>query len=257
MIETWSEGTADAHMSEEILVELAGLVERHPWWRARARLTLALLARCGLVAGQRVLDVGCGWGVTLTALESAGYAADGLDISRRSLARIDAPQRRLIVADLTRPIPDVPGYDAVLALDVLEHLDDDRAAAAALGRLAVPGGLVVVSVPALPALFSQFDAVQGHRRRYTEAMLRAAFEGSGLRLQRVLWWGQWMVPLLGLRPKTDAEGASPMEIYRRHLRLPPAPAAAGLRLAYRLEHRLALAGLLRTGTSLLAVARRP
>jgi 2-polyprenyl-3-methyl-5-hydroxy-6-metoxy-1,4-benzoquinol methylase len=254
VIETWSEGDADEHMSEAILVELAGLVEAHPWWRARSRLTLELLDRCGVRRGQRVLDVGCGWGVTLTALESAGFSADGLDISRGAMERIDRPDRRLIVADLTKPIPDVDGYDAVLALDVLEHLDDDRAAAAVLGRLVAPGGRVVVSVPALPALYSEFDAVQGHRRRYTEPMLRSVFDDSNLEIEHMFWWGQWMVPLLRMRPKTKS-GDSPMVVYRRHLRLPPAPVRAGLRLAYRLEHRLALAGRLRTGTSLFAVAR--
>lgn len=254
MIETWSEGEADDHMSEDILVELADLVEQHPWWRARARLTLDLLTRCGLRRGQRVLDVGCGWGVTLAALESAGLAVDGLDISRGALERIDRPERRLIVADLTKPLPEVAGYDALLALDVLEHLDDDAAAAAVLGRLVVPGGAVVISVPALPELYAEFDAVQGHRRRYTEPALRRVLQDADLEIEHMFWWGQWMVPLLKMRPKTES-GEAPMAVYRRHLRLPPAPVRAGMRLAYRLEHRLALSGRLRTGTSLFAVAR--
>ena len=254
MIETWSEGSADDHMSEDILVELADLVARHPWWRARARLTIDLLTRCGVRRGQRVLDVGCGWGVTLAALESAGLAVDGLDISRGALERIDRPERRLIVADITKPLPEAVGYDAVLALDVLEHLDDDRAAAEVLGTLATPGGAVVISVPALPELYAEFDAVQGHRRRYTASGLRCVLEDANLEIEHMFWWGQWMVPLLKMRPKAES-GEAAMAVYRKHLKLPPRPVRAGMRLAYRLEHRLALSGRLRTGTSLFAVAR--
>ncbi len=48
MITTWSGGAADENMAEDILVDLAELIHRHPWWRARARLTLALLRRLGI-----------------------------------------------------------------------------------------------------------------------------------------------------------------------------------------------------------------
>src|SRR5437660_1383054 len=100
MIATWSRGKINENMSEDILIELAGLVGRHPWWRARANLTLALLGRLGVRPPTRVLDAGCGWGLTLEALEEAGYRVAGLDISRRALQRLDRPGRDLIEADL-------------------------------------------------------------------------------------------------------------------------------------------------------------
>ena len=142
MIATWSVGRADRHMDEAILVELGDLVRRHPWWQARARLTVALLEQMGVSPPARLLDAGCGWGVTLDALERRGYRPTGLDVSRRILEQLDRPGRELIEADLTRPWPvaDQPRFDAVLALDVIEHLDDDRAAVARLGELVRPGG---------------------------------------------------------------------------------------------------------------------
>ena len=107
MITRWSDGPADSHMAEEILVEQAGRIRRHPWWRARARLTLRLLENLGIHPPARVIDVGCGWGVTLAALESRGYQATGLDISTKTLAMLDRERtgRNLIEADLTRPWP--------------------------------------------------------------------------------------------------------------------------------------------------------
>ena len=179
MITTWSEGVAGANMDEAILVELAHMVRAHPWWRARARLTLALLHQLGVRSPARVLDAGCGWGTTLEALEHRGYRAAGMDISRRSLERLDRPGRELYVADLTRDLTgNANGFEAVLALDVIEHIDDDRAAVTRLGRLVRPGGVVILSVPALPQFFSEFDEVQGHRRRYLPETLRAAFSGT-------------------------------------------------------------------------------
>ncbi|CAN5809194.1 class I SAM-dependent methyltransferase [soil metagenome] len=259
MIERWTEGNAEANMPEDLLVELSAIIHRHPWNRARARLTLAVLDRWEVHPPARVRDAGCGWGVTLERLERKGYQAEGLDISRKALERIDRPGRRLIEADLTRPLPRGNGeYDAVLALDVIEHLDDDRAAVERLGQLTKPGGIVVVSVPALPDLFGEFDRVQGHRRRYLPETLRGAFEGTVLRLERLSWWGAWMVPLLRRQRRYSRaqQGESPLKTFGRYLKLPPRPIPWAFDLAYALEHQPALSGRLRTGTSLLAVARR-
>jgi SAM-dependent methyltransferase len=258
MITTWSSGPADANMDEAILVELAATVRRHPWWWARARLTLRLLDRSGIRPPARLLDAGCGWGVTLEALERGGYRAAGMDVSRRCLEALDRPGRALIEADLNRPLPGgIEPYDAVLALDVIEHLDDDRAAVERLGDLVRPGGVLVVSVPALPDLFTEFDAIQGHRRRYLPETLRRAFADTVLHVEEVFWWGQWLVPMLRRqRRKARSErGESVAQTYRRYLKLPPWPAPWLLRLAFAREQARALDRELHTGTSLFAVAR--
>jgi SAM-dependent methyltransferase len=260
VIATWSEGVADENMAEAILVELAGRVRRHPWWHARAAMTLELLRRLDVLPPARVCDAGCGWGTTLEALERGDYHVVGLDISRSMLERLDRPGRELAVADLTKPLPgDIEPFDAVLALDVLEHIDDDRAAAKRLGRLSRPGGLVIVSVPALPDLYTEFDAIQGHRRRYTPETLRAAFDGSGLGVERVFFWGSWLVPALRRQRRKPLRGGpseSVSQTYSRYLRLPPWPVPLVLRALFALERDRSLAGKLKTGTSLFAIARR-
>jgi SAM-dependent methyltransferase len=258
LIISCSKGNADDNMPESILVELTGIVRSHPWWQARAELTLALLCQLGIEPPARVLDIGCGWGVTLEALESRGYSVVGLDVSRRTLERIDRPDRTLIEADITQPLPDeIEPFDVVLALDVIEHLDDDRQAIQRLAPLVTPRGRAIVSVPALPALFTEFDAIQGHRRRYLPETLRDAFRDTGLVVERILWWGSWLVPILrwqrGLtrgRPRESTEDA-----YRRYLRLPPWPLPRVVRAAFALEKSRTLRAKLRTGTSLFAIAR--
>ena len=259
MIERWSAGVADENMAEMILVDLTPIIRRHPWWRARASLTLALLDQMDVKPPSRVIDVGCGWGTTLDAIERRGFDAVGADISRRTLDALDRPDRQLIELDLTRELPEqIDSFDAVLALDVIEHLDDDLSAVARLGELARPGGLVIVSVPALPDLWTEFDAIQGHRRRYLPETLLAAFEGTNLQVERLFWWGRWMVPILRRSRKTPRArpGESASEVYRRYLALPPWPAPLAFRAAFAIEQRPTLAGKLGVGTSLFAVARR-
>jgi SAM-dependent methyltransferase len=205
------------------------------------------------------MDAGCGWGVTLDSLEKDGYDAIGLDQSRRALERIDRPDRSLVEADLNQPMPQgVSSFDAVLALDVIEHLDDDRTAVRRLGSLLRPGGFLVVSVPALPELFGEFDAVQGHRRRYLPETLRGVFAGSELRLERVFWWGQFLVPTLRrMRTvKRGQPGEPSSSVYARYLKLPPWPLPLVASLAFRLEEGPCLRGRATIGTSLFAVAQR-
>jgi hypothetical protein len=74
-------------------------------------------------------------------------------------------------------------FDAILYIDVLEHIEHDaeelRRAAALLGR----GGCIVVLSPAFGFLYSEFDRAVGHFRRYTRRTLAAAFPASLRRRQ--------------------------------------------------------------------------
>ncbi len=258
MIETWGLLSPLDAMPEEILLDLGPIIQRHPWWQARARLVEALLRREGFRASARVLDAGCGWGVTLQHLERRGFEVVGLDLSIASLRCLDNASRHLVAADLRLPPPaDVAPFDAVLALDVLEHLVEDRQAAEHLSRLVRPGGLLIASVPALPELYSEFDAVQGHKRRYVPDTLRSVLDLPSLHLERILWWGSLMVPVLR-RQRRRAGAPSPLapsEVYRSYLGV-PAPLRPILRLMLAVEERLTLSGASRTGTSLFALARR-
>jgi SAM-dependent methyltransferase len=243
-------------MDEEILVSLREIVSRHPWWSARAHLVVALLGRLGILPPANILEAGCGWGTNLAVLEAAGYKVTGLDVSRRMLEKLDRWDRKLIEADLSKPLPaGSPTYDCVLALDVIEHIDDDRQAVRQLGRLVKPGGRLLLSVPALPELFSEFDEIQGHRRRYTPLSFRESLEGGGLVTEDILWWGQWMVAPLRSR-KTSSRGRpgdTKVEVYRRYLDLPPWPIPWAMRIMFRIDRWRTLRRRNVTGTSLIGI----
>ena len=240
------------------MVDTMKIARQHPWFQARAGIALSVLKEQCVHPPASVLDVGCGWGTNLQALETAGYEVTGLDISRRILDALDRQGRNLIEADLNREPPaDAKIYDVLFALDVIEHLDDDLGAVCRLSRMLRPGGLAVISVPALPELYSDFDRIQGHRRRYGPETLRAAFDGSGLGVLKIFWWGAWMVPVLRhQRHSRKGEKGSGSMSYADHLRIPPWPLPQFMRLAFAWEKRRALSGKLKAGTSLFAVASR-
>jgi hypothetical protein len=140
---------------------------------------------------------------------------------------------------------------------VLEHLNDERFTLGRLAGLLRPGGVFIVSVPALPELFSDFDRIQAHRRRYLPDSFRAVFEGTGLVPTKVFWWGTWMVPILKrMRLGPGSTRPSAPKTYSDYLRLPPWPGPLFMKLMFAREKGRALDGRLRSGSSLFAVGTR-
>jgi SAM-dependent methyltransferase len=77
-------------------------------------------------------------------------------------------------------------FDCILYVDVLEHIEADRAELRAAAAHLKPGGRLVVLCPAHPLLYTAFDKAIGHYRRYTKAMYRA-IEPDGLRRERLFY----------------------------------------------------------------------
>jgi SAM-dependent methyltransferase len=208
---------ADIPMDDEQLVVLGPLVRDHPWFRERARYTEALLRKRLNPDADRLLDAGCGWGVTMDYLEQKGWRVDGADISLGALQILDRPERRLFHVDLTdsaaaTQVPDT--YDCVLLLDVIEHVDHDHDLLRSVCRFLRPGGFLLVSVPSRPELFSRFDQVQGHRRRYTSQLLRSSAKLAGLEVSEIRHWGIIAYPLVFVNRRSGDK-----ETYADYLRL--------------------------------------
>jgi 2-polyprenyl-3-methyl-5-hydroxy-6-metoxy-1,4-benzoquinol methylase len=264
VIEVWSDGARATNegMPAEILTRLGRSVREHPWWKARAALATRWLGRLGIEPPASVLDAGCGWGTTLEALEDRGYRAVGMDVCRGVLEGLagDRPGRRLIEWDLETgsPAPESAAFDAAVALDVIEHIDDDAAAIARMARLVRPGGVLIVSVPAGPELYGEFDEIQGHRRRYTAERLRRVFEGTELEVEALAGWGRCLLPAARSRRRATKTrpGEAVWETYEKYLQVPRGGAGRLLRALLDLESTATMRGWRGAGTSLIAVARR-
>jgi SAM-dependent methyltransferase len=182
----------------------------------------------------------------------------GTDLSPRAAglaARLVGPATGPVLAR-AEDLP-FPGDAAALvtSLDVLEHLDDDVAALVEFGRVAEPGGVLVLAVPAYEWAWSDHDDVLGHRRRYTAPRLRRVVEDAGLECLRVTYFHSWLAPIAFLLRKTplrllvqgDQEEASFVS-----------PTINRLFVAITVaERRLIRRMSIPFGLSILLVARRP
>jgi SAM-dependent methyltransferase len=85
-------------------------------------------------------------------------------------------------------------FDAVMASDVLEHIEADHRAMSEIARVLKPGGVVIVTVPAHQWLFSRHDAALHHWRRYSKARLRRLVQAGGFRVRRLSYWNAILFP---------------------------------------------------------------
>lgn len=169
----------------------------HWWYRARREILGDYLRRYGnLPREARILEIGCGTGHNLPMLARFGDVdAIEIDPAARAIAseRLGRP-----VGDA--PLPALPGvargrYDLIAVLDVVEHIDDDVAALAAMRDCLAPGGKILIAVPAHQWMWSAHDVVNHHHRRYSKASLRAAMAKAGLTPTRFGYFNSLLFPL--------------------------------------------------------------
>ncbi len=170
-------------MDETYRAEYERLYRAHWWWRARESILLGVLRRLGPKPGAAVLDVGCGNALSFAALEEFGTVR-GIEVDP-SLLDVRGPFRAQISTDpLESSLYDDPRwrFDVITALDVVEHIDDDRAAVARMAAMLRRGGLLIITVPAFALLWDYHDELNFHRRRYTAGSLKRTLAGHGVEL---------------------------------------------------------------------------
>lgn len=179
--------------------------------RETARRLLDLLGRH--VPRGRLLEVGCGHGLLLDEARRRGYVVDGIELSEDAALyarqRLDLPVREIPVEhrDL-----DGERYDAILLIDVLEHLDDPRRTLSRCGKLLAPGGALLVATPDPSAPIARvagrrwWSYVPAHHCLIPRVTLRELLSADGLvvatdvGLRRTFSLAYW---LRGLAERSD------------------------------------------------------
>ena len=100
----------------------------------------------------------------------------------------------LIQGDLNQPIKFESSYDAILALDVLEHLKDDVQGIRNISDALAPGGCAIIAVPAHPILWAINDINSMHYRRYTKKTFMELCQKSGLTIRYFSYYNCWLFP---------------------------------------------------------------
>jgi ubiquinone/menaquinone biosynthesis C-methylase UbiE len=243
-------------MNAEEYANMERMEEGHWYYSGKRDIVRRWLRRAGPPrADQVLLDCGAGTGRFAKEMEAECrvLVLDDHEEALRLLRAKFRPEQILSLAGDRVPLPD-QSLDYVTALDVLEHTPDDRAVVEGFHRLLKPGGCAVVTVPASMALWSDWDVVLHHFRRYSRPQLRALFPPAQWELVYVNYTNVAVYPLVWLLRKwrrwfpaaaggVRAEDRQPSPVVNRLLRwMFVAPAAWPVPLPF--------------GVSLLLVARK-
>jgi 2-polyprenyl-3-methyl-5-hydroxy-6-metoxy-1,4-benzoquinol methylase len=145
--------------------------------------------------GDRVLEIGCGVGNFTRFLRNRErvVATDNnqryLELVGRSLAHFD----NVSVRHINWEDPDLDslrgeGFDTILCLNVLEHIENDDGALATFAALLKPGGRLVLQVPALRKLYGEIDRAIGHYRRYERNALATQLQAHGFEIEEARYF---------------------------------------------------------------------
>lgn len=238
-------------MERELAARYGELYRRHWWWRAREAILVRTIEDLPLPPQAEILDVGCGDGLFFERLEDFGRVR-GIEPDESLLSPDNPARQRIFTRPLGDPAYDGWRFDLITALDVIEHIDDDAAAVAAMAAMLSPGGWLVITVPAFMALWDTHDELNQHRRRYTRQQVRELVEPHGeLRRLRYLFPGLFL-PKLAARAVARVRGRSLQQD-----RIPSPAVSRLLAGCLRLEDRLLGPLGLPFGTSVLAIVQAP
>lgn len=188
-----------ARVNTDEYAKMFALEDRYWWFVARRRLALGLLSRwIDKVESPRILDLGCGTGVVISELRTWSRPV-GLDMSQLALGfcakrGLDA----LAIGDGTAMPFRAAAFDAMIGLDVFEHIEDDQKAFAEALRVLRPGGVLVLSVPAFRFLWGPHDVALHHFRRYTVRQVRERLKAAGFEVEKASYSVFLLFPLVVL-----------------------------------------------------------
>jgi SAM-dependent methyltransferase len=179
-------------MEHEVYDAFYRAEDAHWWFMARRRLIRAVLERLYPAGGLEIADVGCGTGGMMELLGRYGRVT-GVDeapeareyCARRGFSGVLTPAEWALSSAT---------YDLITAFDVVEHIEDDHGFLRQLRTRIRPGGRLLVTVPAYPFLWSRFDEMNHHHRRYTRGPLDRALAGAGFEIERSTYFNMLLFP---------------------------------------------------------------
>jgi SAM-dependent methyltransferase len=181
-----------------------------------------IASQCAPYLGASVLELGAGFGA-ITEHLAVGRELLAVELDESCVTALherfaDTPNVRVAHVDLRTAELDET-FDSVVLINTLEHIGDDAGALRNIRRFLSPGGRVVIYVPACNWLYSDFDHMIGHYRRYDKPLMTAVVEAAGyrptvLRYANLLGLPGWLVVARWLR-KDMAESSDRLGFWDR------------------------------------------
>ena len=198
----------------EAFYKLAKAEAGHWWFRSRNRILLWVLKKH--VGGfENFLEVGCGTGFVLEAindafpnakLEGSEYFTEGLIHARKrvplaNFSKLDA-----------RTMNDVERFDCIGVFDVIEHINEDKLVLSKLSHALKRGGALLITVPQHRWLWSAVDEHACHVRRYNRSEMVGKVKQSGLMVGYVTSFVSLLLPVMWFsRLRANSENYDPMD----------------------------------------------
>ncbi len=170
--------------------------QTHWWFSARRKILASIIRRwISSVRDNTILEVGTGTGAMGKMLSQYGIFV-GLDLSVTALQYARSTLKNVALGQMGfLPFRD-HFFDAVFALDLLEHVDNEVSALNELLRVCKLNGTLFLTVPAFQFLWGQHDVINRHRRRYTKTQLEAVLKRSHWLVKKVSYYNTMLFPLV-------------------------------------------------------------
>jgi len=179
-------------MRSDLYEDMYKTEEKHWWHRAKRRIVGRFITSYCHEKNPNILDVGCGTGKNMDALQKQGDVW-GIDISQEALLYCKKRGLTQIKKGSAENIPfDSEIFDVVCALDVLEHVDD-ISAVKEIKRIIKNNGYIIITVPAFDWLWSKWDEVLHHKRRYTKETLSELLRAEGFTIKKNTYMHSFLV----------------------------------------------------------------
>jgi SAM-dependent methyltransferase len=172
----------------------------HFWIRRRFEVTKRLAD--SLIRGSReIAEIGCGNGLLQKKLEDHYQrSVVGFDLNEIALRKNISSISPLYCYDIFEKRPEFRArFDLVILFDVLEHIEDESRFLQCVKYYLAESGTLLVNVPAIQWLFSDYDRAAGHVRRYSLDQLTRVAQQNGYEVQNATYWGLPLFPLLLVR----------------------------------------------------------
>src|SRR3989344_4432859 len=158
-------------MKKYLYEDLFALEEKHWWHIAKRRAIKKIIRKYSHIKNPKILDIGCGAGKNMEELQELGNVY-GLDSSPEALSLC----RKRGLKKLTQGSAEMThlksaSFNIITMLDVLEHTNDNLTLKE-MQRILKKGGIIIITVPAFNWLWSKWDEVLHHKRRYTTYTLK-------------------------------------------------------------------------------------
>jgi SAM-dependent methyltransferase len=245
-------------MRDDVYEEMFRIEDTHWWYVSKQRIVAALIERYARRGSSNarlnIADLGCGCGAMLNRLKDA-HDVVGVDPS--PLAIQFSAKRGIAVKQGSFPneIPLEAGqYDVVLLLDVIEHLQDDYAGVKTAAKLLRGGGVMIITVPAYQWLWSDWDELHHHFRRYNRGMLREVLNANRLGIEVLSYANTSLFPLAAAARVVHKVRRKKIE--SADMKIPPAPINSAFGAIYSFERHLLGRIPSPFGLSVVAVARK-